>query len=70
MLPLALSSGSSSEIKSGMAILLIGGLVTSTLISPILLPVAYTLIDEARQRGAKRRAARMAARGAATEARP
>jgi HAE1 family hydrophobic/amphiphilic exporter-1 len=54
MLPLALSAGSSSEIKSGMAILLIGGLVTSTIISPILLPVAYTLIDEARRRAAAR----------------
>jgi HAE1 family hydrophobic/amphiphilic exporter-1 len=50
MLPLALSSGASSEIKSGMAILLIGGLITSTMISPILLPVAYTVIDEARRR--------------------
>ncbi|MDA8426599.1 MAG: efflux RND transporter permease subunit [Treponema sp.] len=50
MLPLALSSGSSSEIKSGMAVVLIGGLVTSTLISPILLPVVYTLIAEMRAR--------------------
>jgi hydrophobic/amphiphilic exporter-1 (mainly G- bacteria), HAE1 family len=58
MLPLAISSGSSSEIKSGMAILLIGGLVTSTLISPILLPVAYTLIDEARGRRSSRRSGR------------
>jgi HAE1 family hydrophobic/amphiphilic exporter-1 len=64
MMPLALSAGASSEIKSGMAILLIGGLVTSTLISPILLPVSYTLIDEARRRGASRREARGAARGA------
>jgi HAE1 family hydrophobic/amphiphilic exporter-1 len=59
MLPLALSSGSSSEIKSGMAVVLIGGLITSTLISPILLPVVYTLIDEARSR---RRAGVSAAR--------
>ena len=68
MLPLAISSGSSSEIKSGMAILLIGGLVTSTIISPILLPVSYTLIDEARRRGAervaRRKATRVARRGA------
>jgi HAE1 family hydrophobic/amphiphilic exporter-1 len=66
MLPLAISSGSSSEIKSGMAILLIGGLVTSTMISPILLPVAYTLIDDARRRGAARKAARGAAGGYAS----
>lgn len=50
MLPMALATGSSSEIKSSMAILIIGGLITSTIISPILLPVVYTLIDEARQR--------------------
>jgi HAE1 family hydrophobic/amphiphilic exporter-1 len=57
MLPLALSTGSSSEIKASMAILLIGGLVTSTIISPLLLPVVYTLIDDARQkRGAQKNA--------------
>lgn len=50
MLPLALSSGASSEIKSGMAVVLIGGLLTSTLISPFLIPVVYTLIDDARAR--------------------
>jgi HAE1 family hydrophobic/amphiphilic exporter-1 len=56
MLPLAVSSGASSEIKSSMAILLIGGLVTSTIISPILLPVVYTFIDDARlARRAKRK---------------
>ena len=48
MLPLALSRGSSSEIKSSMAILLVGGIITSTLLSPILIPVVYTLIDDAR----------------------
>jgi HAE1 family hydrophobic/amphiphilic exporter-1 len=49
MLPLAISSGSSSEMKSSMAILLIGGIVASTLLSPILIPVVYTLIDDARK---------------------
>jgi HAE1 family hydrophobic/amphiphilic exporter-1 len=48
MLPLALSLGASSEIRSGMAVVLIGGLVTSTLLTPILLPVVYTLIDDLR----------------------
>jgi HAE1 family hydrophobic/amphiphilic exporter-1 len=48
MLPLALSLGASSEIRSGMAVVLIGGLVTSTILTPILLPVVYTLIDELR----------------------
>jgi HAE1 family hydrophobic/amphiphilic exporter-1 len=31
-----------------MAVVLIGGLLTSTLLTPILLPVVYTLIDDLR----------------------
>jgi len=54
MLPLALSIGASSEIRSGMAVVLIGGLVTSTVLTPILLPVVYTLLDDARGRRARR----------------
>lgn len=46
MLPTALSLGDGSEYKSGMAVVIIGGMITSTLFSPILLPVAYTLIDD------------------------
>ena len=60
MLPLALSRGSSSEIKSSMAILLIGGIIASTILSPILIPVVYTLIEDGRTRGralARRRTA-------------
>ncbi|HET6450061.1 MAG TPA: efflux RND transporter permease subunit [Spirochaetia bacterium] len=50
MMPLALSLGASSEIRSGMAVVLIGGLVTSTVLTPILLPVVYTMIEELRGR--------------------
>jgi HAE1 family hydrophobic/amphiphilic exporter-1 len=46
MLPVALAMGAGSEIKAGMAIALIGGMVTSTLFSPILLPVVYTLMND------------------------
>jgi HAE1 family hydrophobic/amphiphilic exporter-1 len=46
MMPLALALGEGSEIKSGMAVALIGGLVTSTLLTPVLLPVVYTLMDD------------------------
>lgn len=46
MLPAALAMGAGSEIKAGMAISLIGGIVTSTLFSPILLPVVYTLMND------------------------
>ncbi len=50
MMPLALSLGASSEIRSGMAVVLIGGLITSTILTPILLPVVYTMIEELRGR--------------------
>jgi HAE1 family hydrophobic/amphiphilic exporter-1 len=46
MLPVALAMGAGSEIKAGMAIALIGGIVTATLFSPILLPVVYTLMND------------------------
>lgn len=46
ILPTALSMGDGSEFKSGMGVVLIGGMITSTILSPILLPVAYTIIDD------------------------
>jgi HAE1 family hydrophobic/amphiphilic exporter-1 len=55
MLPLALSLGASSEIRSGMATVLIGGLVTSTILSPVLLPVVYTLVQDARSARSRRK---------------
>jgi len=60
MLPLALSLGASSEIRSGMAAVLIGGLVTSTLLTPILLPVVYTIMDDVRGTRSRRKDARQA----------
>lgn len=55
MMPLALALGEGSEIKSGMAVALIGGLITSTLLSPVLLPVVYTLMDDLKNHIHKRR---------------
>lgn len=45
MLPLAISNGAGSEF-SGMAWLIIGGMITSTILTPIVLPVVYTLLDD------------------------
>jgi HAE1 family hydrophobic/amphiphilic exporter-1 len=59
MLPLALSLGASSEIRSGMAVVLIGGLVTSTLLTPVFLPVIYTLMDDVRGARARKKALRI-----------
>lgn len=46
MLPTALALGDGSEFKSSMALVIIGGLISSTILSPIVIPVAYTLIDD------------------------
>ncbi|WP_297421916.1 efflux RND transporter permease subunit [Clostridium sp.] len=46
MLPVALSMGEGTEMKKGMAIVIIGGMVASTILSPIVLPVIYTLMAD------------------------
>jgi HAE1 family hydrophobic/amphiphilic exporter-1 len=46
MLPLAFEIGAGSEIRSPMARAVIGGLITSTLLTLIVVPVAYTYLDD------------------------
>ncbi|PRX92525.1 efflux RND transporter permease subunit [Allonocardiopsis opalescens] len=69
LVPMALGIGGSVLISEAMAIVVIGGLVSSTLLTLILVPVLYTMIEESkerrRDRRARRRAARFAAEGAA-----
>lgn len=55
MLPAALSLGAGSEMITGVAIVVIGGMITSTLLSPILLPVVYTMMDDLRNRKRKKK---------------
>ena len=55
MLPVALSMGEGSEMKKSMAIVIIGGMVMSTLLSPIVLPVVYTLMDDLQNHFSKKR---------------
>jgi HAE1 family hydrophobic/amphiphilic exporter-1 len=47
MLPLALALGEGSEQRAPMARAVIGGLITSTLLTLIVVPVVYTLLDDA-----------------------
>jgi len=49
MLPTAMALAAGSEIRRGMGIVLVGGLLTSTILTPILIPVAYTLLDDLKQ---------------------
>ncbi len=45
MLPTALSAGSGSESRQPMAIAIIGGLITSTLLTLLVVPAVYSLLD-------------------------
>lgn len=56
MLPLALGLGSAGEVRAPMARAIVGGLVTSTLLTLLVVPVVYSLLDEAVQslRGRRR----------------
>jgi HAE1 family hydrophobic/amphiphilic exporter-1 len=46
MLPMAFSLGAGSEFRSPMAVVVIGGLITSTGLTLIVVPVVYTLADD------------------------
>ena len=48
MLPLVLGSGEGAEWRRPMGIVGIGGLTTSTLLTLLVVPVVYTLVDDAR----------------------
>lgn len=56
MLPIALGIGAGSELRAPMAVAIIGGLVTSTLLSLIVVPVIYDLLDDAQIRLTKKKA--------------
>jgi len=45
MLPLALGLGAGVELRAPMAIAIIGGLITSTLLSLLVVPILYDLLD-------------------------
>jgi HAE1 family hydrophobic/amphiphilic exporter-1 len=47
MLPLALGTGDGSEWRRPMGLVAIGGLAASTLLTLVVVPVAYTLVDDA-----------------------
>jgi len=46
MLPLALALGSGAEFRAPMARAIVGGLITSTLLTLIVVPVVYTLLED------------------------
>jgi multidrug efflux pump subunit AcrB len=46
MLPIALGIGSDSSFRGPMAIVVIGGLITSTVLSLLVIPVVFTYVDD------------------------
>jgi HAE1 family hydrophobic/amphiphilic exporter-1 len=47
MMPLAFGSGDGSEWRNPMGIVCIGGLIASTMLTLLIVPIAYTVIDDA-----------------------
>lgn len=50
LLPLAIGSGEGAEVRAPMAITVIGGLLVSTLLTLVVIPVLYDLMDAGRRR--------------------
>ncbi len=46
MIPIAMADGAGSEWKNGLAWVLIGGLTSSMILTMIIVPVTYTLVDD------------------------
>ncbi len=55
MFPIALGLGAGAELRAPMAIVIIGGLLSSTLLSLVVIPVAYTALDDMRSKFGRRR---------------
>jgi HAE1 family hydrophobic/amphiphilic exporter-1 len=70
MLPLALGIGEGGETQAPMGRAIIGGVITSTLLTLIVVPVLYTYLENWSQRRRDRRAARRAAAGGTAPAAP
>jgi cobalt-zinc-cadmium resistance protein CzcA len=49
LLPMALSKGIGSEVQKPLAVVIIGGLVSATLLTLIVLPALYALVDSKRK---------------------
>ena len=64
MLPPAFSTGSGSELRQPLAWPVIGGMLVSTLLTLVVVPVVYMWIEQFRERWRERRAARKARRAA------
>jgi HAE1 family hydrophobic/amphiphilic exporter-1 len=70
MLPLAFAIGEGAEQRAPMARAVIGGLITSTLLTLFVVPAMYTILDDAAERFRARRRAPATRRPVAPEPEP
>jgi len=50
MMPIAMGLGAGSEVRSPMAVAVVGGLITSTFLTLIVVPVVFTYVDDFKHR--------------------
>lgn len=50
MMPIALGIGAGAELRSSMGVVLIGGLITSTILTLIVVPLVYLLLDRLKEK--------------------
>ena len=46
MTPIALGIGAGAELRQSMGVVLVGGLVTSTILTLVVVPLVYLLVEE------------------------
>src|ERR1035437_9447012 len=49
MFPIAIGLGNDPSFRAPMAIVIIGGLITSTFLSLLVIPVVFTVVDDVRE---------------------
>lgn len=59
MLPIAMASGSGAEVKNGMAWVIIGGLTSSLILTLLVVPCVYYIVDKIMGRFRSRRRKKM-----------
>jgi HAE1 family hydrophobic/amphiphilic exporter-1 len=50
MLPIAMATGTAAEWKNGLAWVIIGGLLSSLILTVLLVPMIYYLVDTAKEK--------------------
>ena len=50
MLPITMATGTAAEWKNGLALVIIGGLLSSLILTVFLVPMVYYLVDTAKEK--------------------